>query len=200
MKKRSLQSEESTLVEIKKVLFIFIFVFIVQLPILMFINYIRRERLLKNTSMIGVIAYSTVIVNLTLWPPVMNQTPLSWSQISYNLVPFKSIIESINHFYYMVGVRNVLGNFVLLLPLAFLLKLRSKKSIILHGLLISLSIEIVQVLLSKTGVIYSRSFDVDDIILNSAGFYFGYGMKELLNRLFKDKRLLKATQKGKDIS
>lgn len=45
---------------------------------------------------------------------------------------------------------------------------------IISGFLISLTIETLQLIMTKVGVILPRSFDVDDLILNTAGFYIGY--------------------------
>lgn len=195
---KSLQSGVSALVRIKEMLEIFIFVFIIQIPILISINYLRKNRLLSNVRVIGVIAYIAVIINLTLWPPLLIHPSISWSQISINLIPFKSIVGSLNHFYYMVGIRNVLGNFVLLLPLAVLLKLKGTKGILLHGLFISLSIEIIQVLLTKAGVIFPRTFDIDDIILNSTGFYFVYGLRVVFMKLSKNRKSFENNSEGND--
>lgn len=108
---------------------------------------------------------------------------MTWSRIPYNLIPFDSIVGSLNHFYSMVGIRNVLGNFILLLPLALLLRLGGLKSAVLHGLFISLGIELTQLILTKTSLIHSRSFDIDDLILNSSGFTVGYWIKHLLGKV-----------------
>lgn len=182
--------------QVKEIIIIFAITFMIQLPILIAINYFRRKHLLHKVNFIGVIAYCFVIIYLTMWPPVDNQPPVSWSQLSFNLIPFASIVKAYNHFYYMVGIRNIVGNFILLLPLAFLLNVRRFKSALLFGLFISLSIEVIQLLLTKTGMIHRRSFDVDDLLLNTAGFIFGYGVKRILGKAKRKKIHILAQGRG----
>ncbi|WP_342541786.1 VanZ family protein [Paenisporosarcina sp. FSL H8-0542] len=87
-------------------------------------------------------------------------------------MPFASINELLNHFYYMVPLRNILGNIILFTPLGFILILKFKRlnnmmSVVLVGVLSSTFIEIIQLLLPN------RSFDIDDIILNTLGTMIG---------------------------
>ncbi|MCY1459207.1 VanZ like family protein [compost metagenome] len=96
-----------------------------------------------------------------------------------------------SHFYYVVGIRNVLGNIVLLLPLALLVKREGSWRILQLGFFISLSIEISQVVLTKSGLVMSRSFDVDDLILNTVGFYVGYLINGGIRKL-KTKRITRS--------
>lgn len=90
-----------------------------------------------------------------------------------NFMPFSSIKELLNHFYFMVPLKNILGNIILFIPLGFILVLKFKKindllTVILVGLLSSTTIEIIQLLLPN------RAFDVDDIILNVLGIIVGF--------------------------
>jgi len=73
----------------------------------------KSRRLYRNMRCITITAYIVVIINLTLWPPIIGQ-PISWSEISFNIVPFDSILASLNHSYSLVGIRNVFGNIILL--------------------------------------------------------------------------------------
>ncbi len=91
-----------------------------------------------------------------------------------NFIPFKLML------YYLSGsegitiaVENVLGNFIGFMPLGLLAPLlfdeiKSVTSMLAVSFFISFSFEIVQLI---TGLGY---FDVDDLILNSAGGVFGY--------------------------
>lgn len=161
----------------------FLTVFIVQLLFLILFNVIRKNKLFANIRFIAIIAYTVVVIQLTLWPPAVGTPPVRWSDIPYNLIPFNSIKGSLNHFYYMVGIRNILGNIVLLLPLAFLIRLKHSMKAVLIGFSISLSIEILQVVLTMSRLITTRSFDVDDLILNTTGFYIGYLINHVAGRL-----------------
>lgn len=96
---------------------------------------------------------------------------------SGNLVPFREISENIDHIVYggsMVSFINFAGNIVAFIPLGFMLPIlfrRSKFSlvkIVFISLLLSLSFETIQLVLSI------GTFDVDDLILNTSGGMIGY--------------------------
>jgi len=157
--------------------FIFIVLFVLQLILLIGINLITKRKLLRNVRIIMASSYIVIIMNLTIWPIVGNQPPVSWSEIPYNLVPFNSMLEALDHFYYAVPLRNIIGNIILLLPLAFILRLNGLRMALFTGLIISLMIETAQLLLTKAGYIHRRAFDVDDLILNAVGFLIGYSLR-----------------------
>ena len=92
----------------------------------------------------------------------------------YNLIPFHSIIVLLKS---PLGLRNafynIIGNFLMLIPLSILLplineKFKNKKNYIILILAITFLVEITQ-FITNTG-----SFDVDDIILNFSGSFIAY--------------------------
>ncbi len=89
-----------------------------------------------------------------------------------NLTPFASIHGALTHFYYMVPLKNIGGNILLFMPLGFALPLRFQLQahwkVILYGFSLSLVVELIQL---ATAV---RSFDVDDILLNTLGTVLGF--------------------------
>ncbi len=106
-----------------------------------------------------------------------------------NLVPFREIMR------YELGSRmfyiSVIGNIVLFVPFGYIVSsyIKPKKifSVLLIPVIVSLTIELVQL---KIG----RSFDIDDIILNTIGCLIGYliylGLRSLAKHLpdvFKSK-------------
>ncbi|WP_342543263.1 VanZ family protein [Paenisporosarcina sp. FSL H8-0542] len=111
------------------------------------------------------------IIGLTIFPLEIAFGPEYDSP--NNFVPFASINELLNHFYYMVPLRNILGNIILFIPLGCILVLKFKRinnlsSVVLVGVLSSMLIEFIQLLLPN------RAFDVDDIILNAIGSMIGF--------------------------
>ncbi len=108
-----------------------------------------------------------IIYVLELFQIVTSGDVVSWS--TNNIVPFKEI------FRYKIGSRlflkNVLGNILLFMPYgffaAFYLKEDHPKLIVFLTLVISLTIELVQMSIG-------RVFDVDDIILNTIGGFLGF--------------------------
>lgn len=95
-----------------------------------------------------------------------------------NLIPFKEI------FRYDIGsrlfVKNIIGNVLLFLPYGYFVSyyLKSKKLFptMFLTILVSITIEIVQLNIGRT-------FDIDDIILNTIGGILGYGIYILINKI-----------------
>ncbi len=110
---------------------------------------------------------------------------------SYNLVPFSSIKQYINHkeqYNYNTWFMNLMGNLVMLVPLGVLMPILFKTfrmfwNYIVVLITINLLIEIAQY------YFYFGSADVDDVIMNSFGAILAYIMTRailkirLLNKL-----------------
>jgi glycopeptide antibiotics resistance protein len=77
----------------------------------------------------------------------------------------------------------------MLMPLGVYLSLLFKSKRILKAIqtvfLVSLTIEISQLILGYLGFIRSREFDIDDIILNTLGGAIGYLFVELLRKFIR---------------
>lgn len=74
---------------------------------------------------------------------------------------------------YAQNIELMIMNFIMFMPVGYLLKRWSWAKVLLFALLIVLSIETIQ-LISQRGI-----FDIDDIILNTAGIMFGYYLTKL---------------------
>ena len=102
------------------------------------------------------------------------------SFVGYNLVPFTEI------FRYKIGsdafFMNVVGNIVLFIPFGYFISTYIKPKKILPILIVSVissaTVEFVQLCIG-------RSFDVDDIILNSLGAIIGFLIYVALNAIKK---------------
>jgi glycopeptide antibiotics resistance protein len=135
----------------------------------------RREFSMKKEIMAVAIPFGFMLIYfVTAFPfPFFNPYQFVGTGIerSHNVIPFKSIVDSLNHFYYMVPIRNLGGNILLFVPFGFALLLRFYRMKFWKGIsigfLVSLVMELCQL---KMGY---RSFDVDDLILNSAGTFIG---------------------------
>ncbi|MFF3100209.1 VanZ family protein [Viridibacillus arvi] len=99
---------------------------------------------------------------------------------SLNLVPFKTILES--------QITDLMGPLLMLTPLAFaLMSLRifkSKKETIMFTMLISIGIELIQFIENSIGsafLVYARSTNIDDVILNTFGVVIGVYIYLLFN-------------------
>lgn len=105
----------------------------------------------------------------------------AWAPGAVQLVPFHTI-----HGYFLgwdtleTVTLYVLGNIALFVPLGLFLHLALRRSVLLTaglGMLASVGVEILQL------PIWSRSSDVDDVILNTAGALVGAGLAALVLRL-----------------
>lgn len=141
---------------------------------------LRITYLIKNrehfTLYQELLALSFIIYILCLFQIVTFQDTVSWS--SNNFIPFREI------FRYHIGSRlflkNVLGNVLLFMPFGFFSSyyLKFKKPWVILGLTLvtSFSIEVIQMSIG-------RVFDVDDILLNIIGGYFGYLIYSVISRI-----------------
>lgn len=95
-----------------------------------------------------------------------------------NFIPFKEI------FRYEIGsrlfIKNIIGNILLFLPYGYFAAdyLKSKKilPICFLTMLVSMTIEFVQLNIGRT-------FDIDDVILNTVGGIFGYLLYRVLDKI-----------------
>ncbi|WP_449621885.1 VanZ family protein [Robertmurraya sp. Marseille-Q9965] len=161
---------------------------------LLIYNGIELRKRNKAVSRIFVdflfLLYILGLLRLTIFPiPV--QTAVIQDLISklesehlftYNLIPFSTIIQGISdavtYNIYPLQIKYLGGNLILLSPfglyLYFLKRDIQIKRLWLIGIASSLFIETGQLVISFILGFSYRQFDVDDLILNSVGFIFGY--------------------------
>ena len=134
--------------------------------------------------------YLICLLNITIFPIPFQKTLINDYLISlggdvsykYNLIPFMTVWNSlqnaVTYHTYFLELRNIGGNLVLLAPLGlyfhFIKRNLSIRKIIVSGFLISFLIEIIQLSISLSIGYSYRSFDIDDLLLNTLGFIFGY--------------------------
>ncbi|WLR42658.1 VanZ family protein [Bacillus carboniphilus] len=159
------------------------FFFIIPWVIYRFLVWLFTKRFSLQTELLkGMFFFSLVFIYmLTLFPfPIYSHDYLEGIPLSQrvNLIPFASIYGSLTHFCYMVPIRNIVGNIILFIPLGFLIPLRFKMfklwKTAIFGFLVSLLVETIQLLFT------GRSFDVDDLILNTFGAIAGFTCFNLL--------------------
>ena len=105
-----------------------------------------------------------------------------------NILPFRlNFVPFVNLMDYEIrreALLNVIGNSFLFLPVGSVFpfiykKLDTHRKVIAAGVGASLSIEILQLLF------FDRVTDIDDLILNSAGYLLGYGIYLLIKKAKK---------------
>lgn len=144
----------------------------------------QTKRCIKFGSFVLLILYIAVLIYVCFFSEDYGRDIVT-SYYRYNLVPFKEITR----FYIyrnVVGFRafltNLFGNVLAFMPFGFfmpILRPKLRKWYCMMGMtfLLSLTIEITQ-LLTRVG-----SFDVDDLILNTAGGIAGYLLFYIMNKI-----------------
>ncbi|MDI9498913.1 MAG: VanZ family protein [Bacillota bacterium] len=119
--------------------------------------------LLMHLELVLQLTFVPLRINLGGLPRIVNLVPLVESLLMLRQAPLP------------LSLYNLMGNFILLLPLGILLpqldrRWRSGVAVFASGVLLSLGIETLQWL---TGC---RIFDIDDILLNSLGALAGWAL------------------------
>ncbi|MBU3227766.1 VanZ family protein [Clostridium algidicarnis] len=175
--------------------FLFVFVtplYLILSGIIIFLKKKKGEKIdsFREFVKFGFGVYIIALIGVTLFPIRIGygKQAITMINMGINYIPFKSIIYDIRQigigsfsvrFQIKLLIMNVLGNFILLIPIGFLTpilweKVNSLKDIVIVGFLVSLSIELLQLLENFLSIGFLRVVDVDDLILNVLGAVFGY--------------------------
>lgn len=153
------------------------------LLIYVFVDLIRNRKhnRVKRVIFYSFLFYLIVVIQLTTggisFPPEEN--PVFRVQI----IPFYFIydwflVRNMGDLFFWNAVRLSLYNLIMLLPLgvylAILYNIKRLKKVILIIFMTSLTIEIYQFILGYYGFVFARSFNIDDLLLNTLGGALGY--------------------------
>ena len=149
----------------------------------------RKFFCLKEFFVIMFQVYLALLISVTLFPLMIDDRKVN---LIVNFIPIvnsvKDLMVDVNTMgFFMVKfwIINILGNIILLSPLAFIVpviskRFRSLKSVVLLCFCTSCFIEFLQFLSLFIGNL--RSVDIDDIILNTLGAFIGFGAFKVLSR------------------
>ncbi|MFD9627969.1 VanZ family protein [Peribacillus muralis] len=152
------------------------------LIIYLLIDFKRNQfkNLFHRVLFYSFILYLIVVSHLTIGAIFI---PPQTSNITLQFIPFNFIgdlySESVRGTWFLLNsIKLYVYNLILLFPLGVYLGIlfqvkRVQKAVIIV-LYTSLTIEILQPILSSFGFIFNRSFDVDDLILNTLGGGLGF--------------------------
>lgn len=168
------------------------------------VRYRKRKPLsIKRELLLSVFYYYILcVLGVTLFPLILFWDDIYGSYVSVNVLPVYTTVKDIiytcsnspiSDFMVRVWIRNILGNLILLFPLGILLpllwdKFRNIRTATVFGFFTSLSIEVIQLLSMLIGN-RGRAFDIDDIILNTAGAFLGALLLNRIMRIRKHKRV-----------
>ncbi|MCY7854978.1 VanZ family protein [Bacillus spizizenii] len=158
--------------------------FIVYRLIAVFVLKKPRYTIEKSIYILAAFVYLTGVICMTLFPiptdPLLiHDRAAEGFQETNNLLPFNTIKDALTGSSLSVTVYQLGGNIILLFPLGCFLpllfnRMRQAKRVIIAGFIASLIIETSQFTISSVIGLTYRSFDVDDLILNTLGSAIGY--------------------------
>ncbi|MCA1054195.1 VanZ family protein [Rossellomorea aquimaris] len=143
--------------------------------------------------------YIPWLMSLTIFPiPIDSRLIQSFietnTEARNSFIPLQTISMSISgaieQGYFSGFIKGILGNIIMMIPLGFYLpfikpKLNSFRNILIVGIIAATSIEITQKVISLVIGASYRSFDVDDIILNTIGVLLGSIALRFINPIVK---------------
>lgn len=158
--------------------------FIVYRLIAVFVLKKPRYTIEKSIYILAAFVYLTGVICMTLFPiptdPLLiHDRAAEGFQETNNLIPFNTIKDALTGSSLSVTVYQIGGNIILLFPLGCFLpllfkRMRQAKRVIIAGFIASLIIETSQFTISSMIGLTYRSFDIDDLILNTIGTAIGY--------------------------
>ncbi|WP_258173528.1 VanZ family protein [Bacillus inaquosorum] len=152
----------------------------------------------KHIVIFCLLVYFFNLISVTLFPmPIDADLIKDMKYDSYipfvsgnNFIPFYFFVDVYHEGLQYYVIRSIGGNLILLLPVGLLFpllfkKLNNVKRILLTGFFISLFIELAQLSISVYIRSVYRSFDVDDLFLNTLGTVIGYWLFFILSMFYK---------------
>lgn len=128
--------------------------------------------------------YIIIVLGVTLFP-IPFQAVETMYPVPHNLIPFQSICSTLKMGITYTSLVQIGGNIVISIPYGVLLYILGRKNGMqrfLLALLFHLTIEFLQMIIGHIIRLTYRSFDVDDLILNTMGVYVGLICGQILLR------------------
>ena len=158
-----------------------------------------RKRLGFFKTMVRILfgMYIHMLLAVTLFPVII-PFDKSWSignaKHSMNVIPFVKNLKSYdgNLFTLFLIAKNYIGNFICFLPLGFLIpciftSAQKPVRILMIGLLVSLTIEVIQLVMICSAMSFCRIVDIDDVIFNGLGAWCGFQLHRVMVKRWSSK-------------
>lgn len=183
------------------VTFLFPSILIIIIGIVFFGIKLRKNKINKLYFFYGIVfsVYIASLISLTFFPfPYQKELINDVIEENFgevnNFKPFKAFVESFSTPINREALTHLVQNILLFVPLGFILLIFfegiKNRKIIFIGFMVSLTIETLQLIAGfYIGYTY-RSFDVDDLILNTLGTAVGMLIFKLCNNFLRKADLL----------
>ena len=131
------------------------------------------------------IVYLTAVAIVTLFPIIIDEKVQYFGNSTwYNIIPFKTITQTLQYGITTTAIAQILGNILMSVPFGVFVMLfvRNPKwwKMLLFALLLTVGVELSQLIIGLAINNMYRTVDIDDIILNVIGTYLGYGIYKIL--------------------
>lgn len=117
--------------------------------------------------------YIICVISVAFFPILLSKTPIDFIFSDFINLDVSKMIKN-----YKINPVPVIGNFVLLFPLGFYMPIISKnkkiKYLLIKGFMLSISIELLQLIISLIIGAPDRICDINDLISNMTGYFLGY--------------------------
>lgn len=120
-------------------------------------------------ALLAMVGFSVVLAKVTLTP-----SPASEELVKSNLRPGRSLRQYAEDYTFLAACKQAGGNLVLGMPFGVLLPILVSRRLRMIRMVLLTVVVIVVVELVQGALVAGRAFDVDDVILNTAGALLGY--------------------------
>lgn len=121
------------------------------------------------TAFLAMVGFSVVLAKVTLTP-----SPASQDLVTSNLRPGRSLRQYAEDYTFLAACKQAGGNLVLGMPFGVLLPVLVPRRLRMIRMVVLTVLVIVVVELVQGALVQGRAFDVDDVILNTAGALLAY--------------------------
>ncbi|WP_410090404.1 VanZ family protein [Streptomyces sp. OR43] len=119
--------------------------------------------------LLAMVGFSVVLAKVTLTP-----SPASQDLVTSNLRPGRSLRQYAEDYTFLAACKQAGGNLVLGMPFGVLLPVLVPRRLRMVRMVLLTVMVIVVVELVQGALVAGRAFDIDDVILNTAGALLGY--------------------------
>lgn len=121
------------------------------------------------TAFLALVAFSVVLAKVTLTP-----SPASEDIVTSNLRPGRSLRQYAEDYTFLAACKQAGGNLLLGVPFGVLLPILVPRRLRMLRMTVLTVLVIAVVELVQGALVAGRAFDIDDVILNTAGALLGY--------------------------
>ncbi|MET9591789.1 VanZ family protein [Streptomyces sp. NPDC006516] len=122
-----------------------------------------------TAAFLALVAFSVVLAKVTLTP-----SPASEGIVTSNLRPGRSLRQYAEDYTFLAACKQAGGNLLLGVPFGVLLPILVPRRLRMLRMMVLTVLVIAVVELVQGALVAGRAFDIDDVILNTAGALLGY--------------------------